>query len=134
MREIKFRAWDKENNRIFDVVELSFEDGITLAWREPYKNEHVNWMKSGLEVGKECLLMQFTGLYDSKGNPIYEGDLVRYKQRNLEAAFGMVEGDDYIIKESEIVFKGQSFNVPQGFIKGLEVIGDIYRGKKALVK
>jgi hypothetical protein len=71
MREIKFRAWDNDYNRIFNVVELSYEGDATFAWREPYKNEQVNWSKSGLEVGKECNLMQYAGLKD-----LWEGDIV----------------------------------------------------------
>jgi hypothetical protein len=42
----------------------------------------------------------------------------------------MAEGEDYIEKTREIKYSGQSFNVPQGFIKDLEVIGNIYETNK----
>ena len=56
-REIKFRAWDKENKVMMGGVSLYFSNG-------EWKDEKVE-------------LMQFTGLYDSKGVEIYEGDIVR---------------------------------------------------------
>ena len=57
MREIKFRAWDGEKM-------LPPED-ITQA------PEHRKWL------GKhDYSLMQFTGLLDKNGIPIYEGDII----------------------------------------------------------
>jgi hypothetical protein len=58
MREIKFRAWDKESKVMFAL--------------------HINpwWGASGIDkdtyMQSKVILMQFTGLYDKNGKEIYE--------------------------------------------------------------
>jgi uncharacterized phage protein (TIGR01671 family) len=58
MREIKFRAWDKE-----DKVMVEFFPGDNLSdeyFCEPF------------------IIMQYTGLKDKNGKEIYEGDIVKH--------------------------------------------------------
>jgi uncharacterized phage protein (TIGR01671 family) len=117
VRIFKFRAWRKHKHSKGDM-------DYSMSWVS------LSEFYSHLErYYADAIIMQYTGLEDHNGVAIYEGDIVRYKQRNLEAAFGMVKGEDYIDKTREIKYTGQSFNVPQGFIKDLEVIGNIYEIK-----
>ena len=57
MREIKFRAWNNAEKKMYPEVE---------DIRERY----------------EIYLMQYTGLKDKNGKEIYEGDIVEYKYLN----------------------------------------------------
>jgi uncharacterized phage protein (TIGR01671 family) len=60
MREIKFRAWDKEDKTILQ------------NWHRDYVLiEHF-----GFNGGGRFILMQYTGLKDKNGKEIYEGDIL----------------------------------------------------------
>jgi uncharacterized phage protein (TIGR01671 family) len=72
MRELKFRAWDREegimisaNDWFFGEESQPFKDAATDCWRS-------------FEI------MQYTGLKDMNDKEIYIGDIVRYQDLNTE--------------------------------------------------
>lgn len=126
-REIKFRAWDKENKKMMKVSSLSLENK-EIAVRE--NGTYHFFRMQNLE------LMQCAGLTDKNGTEIYEGDIVLVKLGGVstwyktvvkfkEGAFiaSLIDGEDYIY----------IFN--RGFDNNdFEVIGNIYENKKLLEK
>lgn len=64
MREIKFRAWEKNLKEIIQVYNIDFENRLI--------NKDGVW-----RMFNEIELMQYTGLKDKNGREIYEGDIVR---------------------------------------------------------
>ena len=75
MKEIKFRAWDDVEDKMYytgeetDII-FYFDDNGIVAEKilGDYETEKLPYLK----------YMPFTGLYDRKGTPIYEGDLLQH--------------------------------------------------------
>ena len=118
MREIKFRAWDKELKVMYKVF------GIDV--------NHVIPFRKGVPIGptrEQTVLMQYTGIKDVKGKGIYEGDIVLYNDNT--GYTGVVYYDEaetsYMIKpigEGEYEVLGLTCNVT--------VIGNIFKNTELL--
>lgn len=78
MREIKFNVWDPNTEKMYRGVGL---DKISLY---DYQGDNIT-EQEGL------VILQFTGLQDRNGNPIYEGDIVQHRyhpEKRLTVTWG----------------------------------------------
>jgi len=119
MREIKFRAWDKENKKMMKVSSLSSENK-EIAVRE--NGTYHFFRMQNLE------LMQYTGLKDKNDKEICEGDVV---------VLNNIEIDNMCIvryEHSSYRLEGWSLREDLSNVeaKFLEVVGNIYESKNLL--
>jgi phage uncharacterized protein TIGR01671 len=125
MREIKFRAWLKEDKKMENVKTMDFTDKTIRCLK---KNEFINAYLLRRVSFDDVELMQYTGVKDKNGKEIYEGDIV---------VLNNIENDNMCIvryEHSSYRLEGWSLredlsNVEDRF---LEVVGNIYENKNLL--
>lgn len=121
MREIKFRAWHKEEKIMGEVL------GIDILHKEIFfSNEDVDCYEH--TDFKDVELMQYTELKDEYGDEIYEGDIVTLHNSRYKVIF-KTEGARFVLRNDE-------FELEITFINNnnerMEIVGNIYENPELL--
>ena len=134
MREIKFRAWDKDNKEMFNPV-ISFGDGV-------YKLVVIDIEKERSYLAKidNAEIMQYTGVKDKNGKEIFEGDIVAfedsdggYEYPDVVVNTGIVEyGEFGFYFTDRVAAEMYDFYIKDGRCDDVEVIGNIYENQEIL--
>lgn len=134
MREIKFRAFDTELNKMFIIPEMPFEENFDKDFIKKYNiTIGTDLMTLVMNIGYIYkTLMQYTGLKDKNGVEIYEGDILIIE---LDWGYGLskIYTEVYFDKG---MFKAKAINshedTPLIEMPYFEIIGSIYENKELL--
>ncbi|MBD2752631.1 YopX family protein [Spirosoma validum] len=121
-RLVAFRVWHKPTRTMYPAE--SFNDRFV----------YLPWMVSKAQlvprclIRTECVILQFTGVYDAKGTMIFEGDILYWRHYGesenkvyvswntvvfQKGAFGELDGDDDLVtfygSKTETVVVGNVF-------------------------
>ena len=123
MRNLKLRAWLKEDKEMISVDELAFD----TKWVRGFYKLASRWFK--LEQVK---LMSSTGLFDAFGTEIFEGDIVT---KNQGETFGIVRYgicDGILCFYIEQNYEGSELTYPinPNHSRYYKVVGNIYENAK----
>ena len=125
MREIKFRAWLKEDKKMENVKTMDFTDKTIRCLK---KNEFINAYLLRRVSFDDVELMQYTGVKDKNGKEIYEGDIVVLNNsENDNMCIVRYEHSSYRLEGWSL--REDLSNVEDRF---LEVVGNIYENKNLL--
>jgi uncharacterized phage protein (TIGR01671 family) len=124
-RVIRFRAWDKERNK---MIGSDYPDNWGDNKDEWWDDVDKMSLTEIENISKEMPVMQFTGLFDKNGKEIYEGDVVEeqfYDEGNKRV--GIVE----YIQVTGDFFGGIGFNISDKHshplsLEHCQVTGNIY--------
>ena len=145
MREIKFRAWVKNEMAYFHPLGVSSPDGF---WKKDGAENYRVFAERDADVNGynhddfneevQAVLMQYTGLKDKNGKEIYEGDIVQILPKNRTTYYSRM--NTFVVEYMELdncgdctEDSGIGFNF---YLKDpsedLEVIGNIYENPELL--
>ena len=131
MREIKFRAWDKNDKRIFidpQMIDFYNKKIGYMQYQTEYMPDTSYSFPVGFEEFEYSELMEFTGLCDKNGEDIYEGDIVKF----LNGIFEVI----WCNEKASFMLKNKEYKEFLNFIcennNGMEIVGNIYENPELI--
>ena len=127
-REIKFRAWLKEDKKMENVKTMDFTDKTIRCLK---KNEFINAYLLRRVSFDDVELLQYTGLKDKNGKEIYEGDILFFRDENMKYVV-VWQDAAFIIKSIEIRKYSEKMYWIDDVEICCEIVGNIYENKNLL--
>lgn len=136
MREIKFRAWDKDSEKMLlaeNILKICFLGKNPTPNMIVYSDKKISEYE---EIDKKYChnfeLMMYTGVNDCKNKEIYEGDIFVHNNQKFEVIY---DDTRFIGVDGDRSGKGYCCYVDSHYKDGsssIEVIGNIYENPELL--
>ena len=125
-REIKFRAWLKEEKKMVEVKAIDWDEkGNIFSINYPGGKAYSGYNKDNIE------LIQYTGLKDNNGVKIFEGDIIKYYNKVAVVKYGYHNcGCCHSVYGFTFLDNNEVTDIP--YFGDCEVIGNIYENIKLL--
>ena len=102
-KEFKFKIYNKILNKCFKVTRIDYMDKVVYYFDKSKNDEDI------VSFDDSVLLMP-TGIYDSSGREILEGDVITYQESSFTYK-----------KTAEVIYEDGCFMTKQLFPKSLEI-------------
>lgn len=102
-KEFKFKIYNKILNKCFKVTRIDYMDKVVYYFDKSKNDEDI------VSFDDSVLLMP-TGIYDSSGREIFEGDVITYQESSFTYK-----------KTAEVIYEDGCFMTKQLFPKSLEI-------------
>jgi uncharacterized phage protein (TIGR01671 family) len=136
MRKISFRAWDKEERRMWLNVQNAYD---TLGKHCEHDDCDCFFEPEsfcGVLENERYVVMQFTGLLDRNGKQIYEGDILRYPlEEEIISIRWDTTGANWQFDTHKAFDDGVgrgNWDFKSGIAKNSEVIGNVFENPELL--
>ena len=129
MRELKFRAWDKNGKRFLNGFYLYTGSCVGNAEIGVWNNAETDIV---FDDYPQLILSQYTGLKDKNGKEIYEGDMLSVDGRNSGLPVVVIYEDGaFMGAYTDSTFK-YLLNSGELHLQKTEVIGNVYENPELL--
>ncbi len=134
MREIKFRAWDVENNKMWMPKEL-WNHFVLIPDRGLFQNLATGEIFDSNIKNKwanHMIPLEYIGIKDHTDKEIWEGDVLTANIGSLQSRYEVIIEDGHaqlILKDSDGTLK---FFLDKSNISLYEVIGNVYENPELL--
>lgn len=135
MREILFRAWDRNKKMMEKVVCIQMLSpyvytNVIVEFKEHGRIINDNHLVGGTDGCDTAILMQYTGLKDKNGKKIFEGDILGHK--SLRTGKVITTGVVEFSEEGRYAIRDFDLNLDMVVDAGNFVIGNIYENPELL--
>jgi uncharacterized phage protein (TIGR01671 family) len=134
-RKIKFRVWDSKNKKFIHENDFCIYRGNPVEIRTQVGDGYccidlaTTDCGSGEYVEFDWVVQQYTGIKDSAGNEIYEGDILKYTLGFEETYISIVS---FIDNGWQLVNTDGILHCPLNYYPEREIIGNINENPELL--